>query len=151
MIWRDSAGRRAITARWEEVQLYPETLNMPCFHAERCRVCQQKSRVLFYRDCPYSGRRIVTFNEPGIKQAQQEGCTKRPCLPSPASISPEGKVPNSPSLCFSALSFSQPSGSQANDCDLFGHDPELHFKVQACKKYYSRKTIFQRISFLFFF
>lgn len=57
--------------RWEEVHLYPKTLNTLRFHAEHSGVCKQKCRV--YRNCPHSGRSIVTFTKPevvGIKQAQ---------------------------------------------------------------------------------
>lgn len=142
---RDGARWGAVTERREEVWVYPETLNLPCFHAERCRLCQEKCRALFCRDCPYSSGSIVPFSKPevvGIMQAQWKGRTQMPCFPSPTYISPEGKVPTYLPFCFSPVSFSQQLGSKAKDCDLFGDDSGSYFKAQVYKNCYSRKTRF---------
>lgn len=117
------------------MHLCPKTSNTPHFHAEHCRVCQQKCRV--YRNCPCFGRSIVTFSKPeavGIKQAQSEGCNQKPYLSSPTSKPPKERCPTYLPFCFSSVSFSQQFGNKTNYCDLSGDDPDFFLMSRNTKK-----------------
>lgn len=129
------------------MHLYPKTLNTPRFHAEHCRVCQQKCRVYSTEIAHVLVEvleHLVSLRLLALSRLSEKDVVKSPAfLPLQANPQRERCRTYLP-FCFSSVSISQQFGSKTNYCDLLGDDPVWFFlRSRSTKNFTARRKYFK--------